>query len=277
MRAALLVILTHSLGLAAQAAGPVVHSVPFSLMPVQSWEGTTQRGMPAFGKRTTYVLDDAGAFAARWRAVRPGEKVPEIDFRTCFVVEGTYPGGQFALLSLRVGRGGVATVVGFGIPQGVAIPKGVGHTLAVFQRGHVRTVEGHKVAALENVARPVVWWSGLGLRYTAGPASALKRDVAVITRPKQLAAAWKRLGMKAAVPSVDFDAHFVVVVTKPLGLSLAAPFGHLSVDAKGNAMLHGLPAHADDRGSIAVSSTLAVFPRRGVKSVEGKKLPRGPG
>src|SRR5262245_38521806 len=97
MRAALLVALALSLPLAANAAGPVIERGPVLLKPSQSWEDRTQWGMPADGKRTVQVFDDARAFAARWQAVRPRGKVPEVDFRTSFAVEVVYPGGQFSL------------------------------------------------------------------------------------------------------------------------------------------------------------------------------------
>lgn len=273
MRAALLVVLAQSL--VVQAAGPPFEGPAVKLKPLRTWEARSQEGLPASGKRKVYLIERQDVLAARWRGLYPGVDAPKIDFGSNFLVEVVYPGGQFSLSGLLVGRGGEAAIAGSGWKQPVAVPKGLWHVLAVFPRGKVRIVEGQKVAArvpaLE--ARPALWWSGLGRAHSAGPASALKQSVTLISGPKQFAGVWKRLGLKAAAPTVNFNEYFVVVVNRPLGLDLSAPFGKLCIDAKGDAKVVGLNAHADDRDSIAISSTLAVFPRTGVRSVEGKKLP----
>jgi hypothetical protein len=122
--------------------------------------------------------------------------------------------------------------------------------------------------------RPVMWWSGLN-RVSDGGAGGDEQTVILISDAKEFNKVWTSLGTKVDAPQVNFKDYFVLVVRKPLGLDLSPPFGHLALDDKGEAKIRGLNAHPDSMNSRFHSSTIALFPRSGIKTVEGSKLPAG--
>jgi hypothetical protein len=135
--------------------------------------------------------------------------------------------------------------------------------------------------------RPIAWWSDLGRRSSGGgPVGGQK--IVLITDAKAFAKAWSdmqpnetgpkfkgadKLKFPGLAPEINFSDYFVLVVTKPLGLDFAQPFGHLLVDGSGNAKIRGIALHGDNMNSVWISTTIAIFPRDGIKSVESKKLP----
>ena len=122
----------------------------------------------------------------------------------------------------------------------------------------------------ERLVRPVLWWSGLGRISDGGgrldPASAL------ITDTEGLAKLWKQYQIKDEVPRINVEDYFVVTDFRALGLTFEFA-GGLAIKEGGDAELRGLPRDADVMNSMFHSTTIAVFPRAGVKSVAGKKLP----
>jgi hypothetical protein len=121
----------------------------------------------------------------------------------------------------------------------------------------------------EHVVRPVLWWSGLGRISDGG--GRLDPSSALITDAEAFAKLWKQYEMKGAVPRVNFADYFVVADFRALGLTFEFA-GGLVIDARGDSKLRGLPRDDDVMNSAYHSTTIAVFPREGVKSVAGKKL-----
>ena len=104
-----------------------------------------------------------------------------------------------------------------------------------------------------------------------GGAGGDKQEVDLIAECKELAQAWKYLGLKGTVPEVNFKDYFVLVVRRPLGLDLHS--GGLAVAEGGEAKIQGRGVHPDEMNSRIHSSTIAIFPRSGIKTVEKTKLP----
>src|SRR5262245_12081701 len=119
------------------------------------------------------------------------------------------------------------------------------------------------------IVRPAVWWCGLN-RFSDGGAR-VEPTTDLITDAEGFAKLWKRLGLKGEAPRVDFKDHFVLVLVRPLGLDFRV--GGLAVDEQGEAKARGARVHPDNMNSMFHSTTIAVFPRDRIKSVEGKKLP----
>ena len=120
----------------------------------------------------------------------------------------------------------------------------------------------------------VLWWSGLEPRSDGGGGGS-EQTIVLITDAKAFAKTAETLKVKEPRPQVNFKEYFVLVVRKPLGLDLSPPFGFMVVDAQGEAKIRGLPAHPDSMNSRIHSSTIAIFPRAGIKTVEGNKLSAG--
>ncbi|HKB42531.1 MAG TPA: hypothetical protein VKD72_39250, partial [Gemmataceae bacterium] len=99
---------------------------------------------------------------------------------------------------------------------------------------------------------------------------------AFITGPEEFARLWGQLVLQLpqkAPPPVDFKDHFVLVLVRLDGFDLAA--GGLAVAGQGEAKVQravGVPL-GGFMGNVYYSTTIAVFPRDRIKSVEGKKLP----
>jgi hypothetical protein len=123
----------------------------------------------------------------------------------------------------------------------------------------------------ERVVRPAMWWSGLG-RVSDGGGPALKATSESIADAEAFGKLWKNLGLKEAPPRVNFKDYFVVVVFRPFGLDFELS-GGLAIDERGDAQPRGMRLDADNMNSGVYSTTIGVFPRAGIKSVEGKKLP----
>jgi hypothetical protein len=120
------------------------------------------------------------------------------------------------------------------------------------------------------VIRPVLWWAGLHPHTDVGGGGG-GQDVQLITRARDHTRVWKLLEPKAQVPEVNLKDYFVLVVHRPGGLTFL--FGGLALDDQGEAKIGGIDEHPDNMNSRIYSSTIAVFPRRGIKTVEGKPLP----
>jgi hypothetical protein len=124
-------------------------------------------------------------------------------------------------------------------------------------------------AADPTEVKPVVCWYPAP-EYTASAVP--KRSVQVMGSAAEFTKFWKRVFPKEMVPEVNFDDHFVVIVTQVLGYN----FSKLVIDDRGDGTLPKGVFHnryQDDRNSIAVGASIAVFPRGKVKSVDGQKLP----
>jgi hypothetical protein len=122
------------------------------------------------------------------------------------------------------------------------------------------------------LVRPVVSWSALNVYYDGGSGVKDYLEVDLLTERKEFAQAWKYLAQPQPMPEVNFDEYFVVVVRKPLGLRFSS--GGLAVDRRGQArLLTGFPEHPDNRAGRTHSSSIGIFPRAGITTVNGKKLP----
>jgi len=122
------------------------------------------------------------------------------------------------------------------------------------------------------VVRPVMWWSELG-RVSDGGGPAMKSMTHCVTDAKGFAKEWDRLGVKGPMPRVNFKDYFVVVVFRESGLDFEIT-GGLATGPKGNAKVVGLPAHQLATNAGWYSTTLGVFPRRGIASVDWQNLPQ---
>ena len=122
-----------------------------------------------------------------------------------------------------------------------------------------------------DVVRPVLWWSDLN-RVSDGGGPAFKSTTSCITDAKAFAKAWDMLGTKRALPKVNFMDYFVVVVFRAEGVDFELT-GGLVTDPKGNAKVVGRAAHHIVTNAGWYSTTIGVFPRKGIASVEGHKLP----
>lgn len=119
------------------------------------------------------------------------------------------------------------------------------------------------------IVRPVLSWSALRPVYDGGARVSDDWEIDLLTEPKELAQAWKYLALPLPTPQVNFDEYFVIVVRKPLGLR----FGGLAVDRRRQATIRGFAEHWDNRAGRTHSSSVGVFPRAGITTVNGKKLP----
>jgi hypothetical protein len=112
---------------------------------------------------------------------------------------------------------------------------------------------------------PVVAWYTEPV-YTSGPTAPPKTIVAASA--KEFEALWKGWWPKVETPEVDFKDYFAVAVWKTFGHQ----YGHLEVGENGDATIRGQARNPDFKSSAPISGTLAIFPRAGVKSVEGQRL-----
>jgi hypothetical protein len=115
---------------------------------VVTWQGSAQRNLPVgFGPHEIKVISNARAFAERWKARRPKEEAPAVNFADYFAIEVIQPGGDYALLGLLLDERGKATLHGVGVQQAVDVPKGFGYTIAIFPRKGVKKVDGRDLPA----------------------------------------------------------------------------------------------------------------------------------
>ncbi len=73
---------------------------------------------------------------------------------------------------------------------------------------------------------------------------------------------------------MNFKDYIVVVVFRHDGVDFGG-HGGLAVHADGEAKVVGWPVAYKATNAGWYSSTLAIFPRKGITSVEGQKLPKG--
>jgi hypothetical protein len=116
--------------------------------PVVTWQGSAQRNLPVgFGPHQIKVISNPKAFEERWKARRPKEEAPSVNFADYFAVEVIQPGGHYTLLGLLLDERGKATVHGVGVQQAVDVPKGCDYTIAIFPRKGVKKVDGRDLPA----------------------------------------------------------------------------------------------------------------------------------
>ena len=138
--------------------------------------------------------------------------------------------------------------------------------------------------AKSQLVRPVLWWSDLN-RFSDGGSSGPKPRLAVLADAGQLAAEWDALKLTMPVPKVDFQANFALLIfresgfdfRKSGGLTARAEIeGGLMVDPQGEAKLLGVPASITGTNAGWHSTTIAIFPRQGIVTVEGQKTAAKP-
>ena len=129
---------------------------------------------------------------------------------------------------------------------------------------------GDPPAKEKPVVRPVMWWSDLG-RVSDGGGPAFRATTRLISDAKEFTKVWNQFGLKGPVPRVNFADYFVVVVFRESGVDFEL-HGGLAIDPKGNARVVGLAAHWLATNAGWYSTTIGVFPRTGIMSVEGHKL-----
>jgi hypothetical protein len=130
---------------------------------------------------------------------------------------------------------------------------------------------GDAPAKESEVVRPVLWWSDLS-RVSDGGGPALKSHTELLTDAKSFAKFWTKCEMKGAAPQINFKDYFVVVAFRESGVDFQLN-GGLAVGGKGDAKVVGLPAHRIVTNAGWYSTTIGVFPRKAIVSVEGHKLP----
>jgi hypothetical protein len=130
------------LGLALTAAALLCAGAPALaevVKPAQQWtdvirDETLKKEAPKDG-----LLTDAKAFAKLWKAWRPKEKVPDIDFKKQFVLVRTAGGPNRPFMNAKVDeKGNLTASVGATLIGG----EGFGYLIAVFDRKGVKTVDG---------------------------------------------------------------------------------------------------------------------------------------
>ena len=123
-----------------------------------------------------------------------------------------------------------------------------------------------------SILRPVLWWSDLD-RVSAKSGAVLPSKTTCITDPKEFDKEWARLGFTATPPNVNFKEYVVVVVFRINGLDYDAK-GGLAMDAKGNAKVVGVNTIPfADSDVTDYTTTIGVFPRRGITTINGQQLP----
>jgi len=123
------------------------------------------------------------------------------------------------------------------------------------------------------VVRPVLWWSDLK-RVSDGGGAPLLSTITCVTDPKAFVKEWDRLGLKGTPPRINFKEYVAVVVFRVAGLDFEAN-GGLEVDPQGNAKVIGPDAFTILTNAGWYSTTIGVFPRRGISAIDGRKLPAG--
>ena len=123
------------------------------------------------------------------------------------------------------------------------------------------------------IVRPVLWWSNLK-RLSDGGGGVLPATTTLVTDPKSFAKEWDRLGLKGQPPKVNFKEYVVVVAFRVSGLEFEAS-GGLEIDPKGDAKVVGPNAFVIMTNAGWYSTSIGVFPRRGITTIGGQKLPAG--
>ena len=126
--------------LAAPAAGadPIPAAVRWSGVAA---DPTLEAKKPADG-----LVGNGKDFAGLWKAWRPNEQVPDVDFGSYFVLVVTRPKGHTFVLHLLPGDGGDARYLA-GQPAGGKELAGFGYGLAVFPRAKVTSIGGKAIPA----------------------------------------------------------------------------------------------------------------------------------
>ena len=122
----------------------------------------------------------------------------------------------------------------------------------------------------KTTVRPALWWSDLN-RFSDGGGEGVKPKTSLLTTTAELTKVWVEMKLKGELPKVNFKDYFVVVVLRVSGVDFDN--GGLATNDKGEAQVVGLPAHHIVTNAGWWSTTIGIFPRKGIVSVEGVKLP----
>lgn len=111
--------------------------------PSARWSGMLEdvalrKQAPAAG-----FVADAKSFEKLWKAWRPSEKVPKVDFATDFVLVGTVSGPNLVIMSPSLGDNGDLKYVVGGTKRG---GPGFGYLILQVSRKGVKTVNGKPLA-----------------------------------------------------------------------------------------------------------------------------------
>jgi hypothetical protein len=113
---------------------------------------------------------------------------------------------------------------------------------------------------------PAVTWYGSALhKFEARGAVEIK----VLSDARAFAKRWKRWRPKEKVPSVNFTDYFVVEAVQPGGVFFLIG---LILDQRGKAILNGIGVQQGVAVPRGYGYAFALFPRKGVKTVNGQKL-----
>ncbi|HKB02321.1 MAG TPA: hypothetical protein VKD90_08880 [Gemmataceae bacterium] len=110
------------------------------------WSGAVADPALEAKKPADGLVGNGKDFAALWKAWRPNEEVPDVDFGSYFVLVVTRPKGHtFVIHLLPVGGGDVKVLSG--TPVGGKELPGFGYGLAVFPRDKVKSIGGKEIPA----------------------------------------------------------------------------------------------------------------------------------
>lgn len=123
-------------------------SVPAAdqVQAVVRWSGTVADPDQEAKKPAGGVVTDWKEFAALWKAWRPNEQKPDIDFASHFVLVVTRQKHTTFVMQINVMDDGDGRVLSGGLGGEKEIP-GFGYGLAVFPRGKVKTLGGKAIPA----------------------------------------------------------------------------------------------------------------------------------
>lgn len=125
---------------------------PSEEKPPQVWSGKQQDEslLKKFTPKTEFIAD-ADAWEKLWKAWRPGEELPKIDFSKSLVLVGTAYGPNRANMRPMTDDDGNLKFVVFSTKIG---GPGFGYTLMVVDRDGIKTVNGHAVPAVDEDSSP---------------------------------------------------------------------------------------------------------------------------
>ncbi len=120
------------------------------------------------------------------------------------------------------------------------------------------------------LVRPILWWVGVN-SFSDGGSGGVKESTHCFTNAEAWAKQWELLKLPGACPQVDFEKHVVVLAQRVYGLNFE-PHDGLVVGEKGEARLVGRKHTQVIMNAGIWSTTIAVFPRKGIESIDGVKL-----
>jgi hypothetical protein len=123
----------------------VVMAAPIDVKPGKNWVAVINNEKLKDEAPKNGLITDAKAFAKLWKAWRGEEKVPEIDFKTKFVVVTLASGPNRPGVSATLDEGELK-ITAF---QTLIGGDGFGYSLATFDRKGVKTVNKKPLPAAE--------------------------------------------------------------------------------------------------------------------------------